>query len=85
MNIWKCKPISPTDTLQQKIEITSLKSFLAGENTSVLIPLYKNKEHIICFMFILEVFLNYKSAQVYSSSQSDTGEGQNTPLLYVII
>ncbi len=36
-------------------------------------------------MFILEVFLNYKSAQVYSSSQSDTGEGQNTPLLYVII
>ncbi len=44
----------------------------------------KNKEHILCFMFILEVFLNYKSAQVNSSSQSDTGEGQNTPLLYVI-
>ncbi len=31
--------IFPTDTLQQKIEITDLKSVLAGENTSVLIIL----------------------------------------------
>ncbi len=28
--------IFPTDTLQQKIEITDLKPVLAGENTSVL-------------------------------------------------
>ncbi len=38
MNVWKCK-LFPTDTLQQKIEITDLKPFLAGENTSVLIIL----------------------------------------------
>ncbi len=31
---WKCKPIFPTDTLQQNIEITDLKPFLASENTS---------------------------------------------------
>ncbi len=36
MNVCKCKLIFPTDTLQQKIEITDLKPFLAGENTSVL-------------------------------------------------
>ncbi len=39
INVWKCKMIFPTDTLQQKIEITDLKSVLAGENTSVLIIL----------------------------------------------
>ncbi len=39
MNVWKYKLIFPTDTLQQKIEITDLKPFLAGENTSVLIIL----------------------------------------------
>ncbi len=39
INVWKCKLIFPIDTLQQKIEITDLKSFLAGENTSVLILL----------------------------------------------
>ncbi len=33
MNVWKCKLIFPTDTLQQKIEITALKTFLASENT----------------------------------------------------
>ncbi len=31
--------IFPTDTLQQKIEITDLKPFLADENTSVLMIL----------------------------------------------
>ncbi len=31
--------IFPTDTLQQKIEITDLKPCLAAENTSVLIIL----------------------------------------------
>ncbi len=39
INVWKCKLIFPTETLQQKIEITDLKPFLAGENTSVLIIL----------------------------------------------
>ncbi len=39
MNVWKCELIFPTDTLQQKIEITALNPFLAGENTSVLIIL----------------------------------------------
>ena len=39
MNVWKCKLIFPTDTLQQKIEITDLKPFLAAKNTSVLIIL----------------------------------------------
>ncbi len=37
MNVWKCKRIFPTDTLQQKIETTELN--LAAENTSVLIIL----------------------------------------------
>ncbi len=37
--VWKCKLIFPTDTLQQKIEITDLKPFLAAEHTSVLIIL----------------------------------------------
>ncbi len=39
INVWKCKLIFSTDTLQQKIEITDLKPFLAAENTSVLIIL----------------------------------------------
>ncbi len=41
MNVWKCKLIFPTDTLQLNIEITYLKHFffLAGGNTSVLIIL----------------------------------------------
>ncbi len=40
----------PTDTLQQKIEITDLKPLLAAENTSVIIILastvYKNDKII---------------------------------------
>ncbi len=39
MNVWTCKLVFPIDTLQQKIEITDLKPFLAGENTTVLINL----------------------------------------------
>ncbi len=39
MNVWKCKLIFPTDTLQQNIEITDLKQFLDHENNSVLIIL----------------------------------------------
>ncbi len=39
MNVWKYYLIFPTDTLQQKIEITDLNPFLAAENTSVLIIL----------------------------------------------
>ncbi len=34
INVWKCKLIFPTDTLQQKIEITDLKPCLSAENTS---------------------------------------------------
>ncbi len=33
-NVWKCKLLFPADTLQQKIEITDLKPFFVGENTS---------------------------------------------------
>ncbi len=39
MNVWKCKLEFPTDTLQQMIETTDLKPFLAVENTSVIIIL----------------------------------------------
>ncbi len=49
MNIWKWKLIFPTDTLQQKIEITDF--FLAGENTSALIIL-----HCICFAVLYSSF-----------------------------
>ncbi len=38
-NVWKCKLIFPTDTLQQKIEIIDLNHFLGGENISFLIIL----------------------------------------------
>ncbi len=37
MNVWKCKLIFPTDTLQQKTEITDLKLFFVGKNTCILI------------------------------------------------
>ncbi len=38
---WKCKLIFPTDTLlQQKIKITDLKPFLAGENADIICTLY---------------------------------------------
>ncbi len=30
MHVWKCKLIFPTDTLQQKIEVTDLNPFLVG-------------------------------------------------------
>ncbi len=49
MNVWKCKLIFPTDTLQQKIEITDLKPFFVDENTNGLrllhcsVPLIMNK------------------------------------------
>ncbi len=33
LNVWKCKLIFPTDSLEQKIEITDLKPFLAIEKT----------------------------------------------------
>ncbi len=37
MNVCKCKLIFPTDTLQQKIEITDLKKYIfSWWNTSVL-------------------------------------------------
>ncbi len=39
INVWKCKRIFPTDTLQQKMEITDLNPFLAAGDTSVLIIL----------------------------------------------
>ncbi len=45
INVWKCKLIFPTDTLQQKIEITDLKPFLAGKN-SVLIILATTDKHM---------------------------------------
>ncbi len=43
MNVCKCKLIFPTDTRQQKIEITDFKIFL---NTSVLIILATTGQNI---------------------------------------
>ncbi len=40
MNVWKCKLIFPTDTLQQKIEITDLKPFLAGTTIVLVLQVY---------------------------------------------
>ncbi len=45
MNVWKCKLIFTT--LQQKIEITDLKPFLAAENTGVIIIL-STTVHQLC-------------------------------------
>ncbi len=36
MNVWKCKLIFPTDTLQQKIEITDLKPYFWLEKLLIL-------------------------------------------------
>ncbi len=46
LNVWKCKIIFPTDTLQQKIETTDLKLFLAAENTSAVIILASAVFHV---------------------------------------
>ncbi len=46
LNVWKCKIIFPTDTLQQKIETTDLKLFLAAENTSTVIILASALFHV---------------------------------------
>ncbi len=35
MNVWKCKLLFPTDTLQQMIETTDLKPFLVAENSHI--------------------------------------------------
>ncbi len=59
MNVWKCKLIFPTDTLQQKIEITTLKQFLAGENTSVLI-LVKILVFILATTIYIYIYTVYK-------------------------
>ncbi len=46
-NVFKCKLIFPTDTLHQNIEITDLKPFLAGGNTSVVKMLTPTAYNII--------------------------------------
>ncbi len=72
LNICKCKLIFPTYTLQQKIEITDLKPFLAAENTSVRIilaitvfkNLFENNEFFFLwsiFFFFLETNMNTES------------------------
>ncbi len=53
MNVWKCKLIFPTDTLQQKMEITDLKPFLVAENTCVLLILATTL-YIACILFFLK-------------------------------
>ncbi len=60
INVCKCKMIFPTDTLQQKIDITDLKLFLACENTSVLIML-ATTIYIYIYIYI------YISSLVYGS------------------
>ncbi len=45
MNAWKCKLIFPTDTLQQRIEMTDLKKKLTDKNTSFL-KMLKLLEHL---------------------------------------
>ncbi len=64
MNVWKCKLIFPTDTLQQKIEITDSKPFLAAENTSVLIILTTTVYKYI----IIQIYIKYIYFVLYFSS-----------------
>ncbi len=47
-NVCKCKLLFSTDTLQQKIEITDLKPFFVGENTSGLRLLHSS----VCMLFM---------------------------------
>ncbi len=46
INVWKCKLIFPTDSLQQKIDKTDLNNFLAGENTC-----YNNYNKVLMYTF----------------------------------
>ncbi len=54
-NVWKCKLIFTTDTLQ--IEITDLTPFLAAENTSVLIILATTVYLYMHIFFLLYIFI----------------------------
>ncbi len=57
--VWKCKLIFPTDSLQQKIEITDLKPFLAGKNISVLIILATTVYiFFVCFYFLTSQYIH---------------------------
>ncbi len=57
MNVWKCKLIFPSDTLQQNLEITALKHFLAAENTSVLRHIYVNdhNNYAVIYLYFFEL------------------------------
>ncbi len=59
MNVWKCKLVFPTDKLQQKIEITDLKPFLAGENTSGIRLLHST----VCYCKAALMLLVYTEAK----------------------
>ncbi len=56
MNVWKCKLIFPTDTLQQKIETTDLKPFFVGENTSGLRLLHSTA--YVCMCIYLSIYVS---------------------------
>ncbi len=63
--VCKCKLIFPTDSLQQKIEITDLKPFLAGKNTSVLIILATTVYiYIFCFYFLTSQYIHTDSVRI---------------------
>ncbi len=55
MNVCKCKLVFHTNTLQQKIEITDLKTFLAGENTIVLFILAPTVVNMLNNLYILYI------------------------------
>ncbi len=64
MNVWKCKLIFPSDTLQQQREITDFKPFLAAENTSVLIILASTVDrftyaHVLTPEILIRHFLSF--------------------------
>ncbi len=67
INVWKCKLIFPTDILQQKIEITYLNHFLAGENTSVLIIFATT----VCVCVCVCVCIHYESEPFHMLSCHD--------------
>ncbi len=80
MNVWKCTCDNKSDliwfyflhdTLQQKIEITDLKLFLAGENTSVIIILattiYIKKVDELLNVLVLWAFNKSKNKIIHFS------------------
>ncbi len=70
MNVWKCKLIFSTHTLQQKNRNTLLKTILAGENASVLIILAPLCIYIYIYIYMKSSFPKRDKRQILKKMSS---------------